>query len=390
MFRLYSIIKILFLLAMQANAQRWQHPTTQECYDLEVAKTPILIEFIKNNQLDSINEIYVNHLSSCKEQPWSLLLSLFLMSTMHQERIDAIEELEMKFLIQYSWCVRRNKFFNYETVFETHNHIFKVLPPFIKLQNEVQRYLNDLYVKLPIGSRQHDLVGTLIGKHNKIFEYFNTSAQYVGGGISHKSLIQQKKNITKYPQTFLVVSNSYVFNSQMGNSIQFDLLGVEQYLFGKFITGLSLGYGINTTAPNYEFIYNDKVITPGQLDNFAYNLWFGYMFKQRAVLNPYIAIGAGGLFRYYEIENITPSKESQINNLQIYPEIGAIIGKWPYHHIKINCSYRFGRSVVVSQGEMEQIRHTHNISQNDLRVGFSVLFNISPSTRQIVKMVGAN
>jgi hypothetical protein len=377
---------ILLTLLMPLLVNASVDDTLAKCYKLELKNTELAVKYINQNHIDSLDMLYQQQPTLCREYTWNLLIKVFLMCIRYPQQIESINEAEMDFIIQYVNCVRNKNFI--EGMGEYHEYNFNKMPTFITLHNAVQQYLSGIYGNLPIGTNESNLTGTLIGKQTSFFDQLNKENDSISTK-SHQSFVSVKKDIRKTALFFLTPSTSLVINKKLGNSIQFDLgfeLKIKRALFGY-----SLGLGFNTTDPSYILVYNDIKLKPTTRLNWTYNAWYNYLPFKESFINPYIGAGFGFQegFRSQDVVN-NNNVHISISTAQLYPEVGFLIGNWPNYLVKLSGSYRLSGYWAKYYGDIqeEELKFIDNLNLNSWRISFTVLIGMQKKFNQKAKLVG--
>lgn len=364
---------------------------TSKCYKLEKLNSELAVKFIQNNQLDSLDSLYKSLPIECNEFAWNNLIKVLLISTKYPEQIDSIDETQMDFIVEYITCVKTKNFIYNKG--ENHEYFFNQMPTFLKLHNAAQLYLLDLYNMLSVDSKQFQLVGNLIGKHNLFFDNLNDSKNYFysDSNLSFQSLASKKNKIKNDVLTFFSLKSSFAFNEQLGNSIQCDYFSIE-IIKKQSILGFNLfGLGFNTTNANYEVFYNGMKINPNTKVNYGFHYWYNYMFSKKSFIKPFAGAGLGFQFRQFSASKGIDDVTLEISTFQIYPEVGFLIGKWPNYFLKVHGSYHLSSYSTSYKGEFTDIGEStfsDNLSQNDWRIGITLLIGSNPEIRQKARIVG--
>jgi opacity protein-like surface antigen len=263
------------------------------------------------------------------------------------------------------------------------------MPTFIKVHNAVQQYLSGIYGKLPMGTNESNLIGTLIGKHTNFINQLKNEIDSFST-ISHKSFGSVKKDLRNAALFFLTPSTSLVINKKLGNTVQFDL-GFELKI-KRALIGYSFGFGFNTTDPNYIAVYNDKELKPSTRLNWTYNAWYNYLLLKECFINPYIG-GGFGLQEGFGSRDIGNYNNVQIaiTTAQLYPEVGLLLGNWPNYIVKLNCSYRLSaviKGAYYGDIQEEELTLIDNLNVNSWRIGFTVLVGMQKRFNKKAKLVG--
>lgn len=358
-----------------------------KCYHIEQTNTELAVKYINQNHIDSLDMLYQQQPTLCREYTWNLLVKVFLMCTRYPQQIESINEAEMDFIIQYVNCVRNKNFI--EGMGEYHEYNFNKMPTFITLHNAVQQYLSGIYGNLPIGTNESNLTGTLIGKQTYFFDQLHKENDSIST-ISHQSFVSAKKDLRNAALFFLTPSTSLVINKKLGNTVQFDL-GFELKI-KRTLIGYSFGFGFNTTDPNNIAMYNDKELKPSTRLNWTYSAWYNYLLLKECFINPYIGGGLGFQrgFGSRDIGNYN-NVQISVSTAQLYPEVGLLLGNWPNYIVKLNCSYRL--SAVIEGAyygdiQEEELTLIDNLNVNSWRIGFTILIGMQKKIKQEAKLVG--
>ena len=387
-------LKLLLFICLIANNSKvysfQADSITKQCYHNEIKYTPIMVNFISNNQIDSVEMLFSNMPKMCEEQGWNQLISLFLVCVKYPEKIDYLNENEMDFIIDYTYCVRYNQF-KYQPK-DTIYYDYYIMPTFNDLHQAVLTYLTSFYQTLPTGSKQQSLVGTIINKNNSFFEELKDLNSYDKTTSTYASYLSSKEKLNNATHLFLHLNTSYSINNQIGNAIVFEYLGIE-FIQPKMMTGISLGAGPNTTNPNFLIYYNNEIIVPQKSVIISATFWANYILTNKGKIKPYVGVGAS----IFDWQHVTPKINGKSETLsifggQVYPELGFLIGKKPNYWLKIHGSYRYTGYTADYWGDSWDNDSTfgHNIKTNDIRIGVTILFNLLSEAKHKGKIIGLN
>ncbi len=385
-------LKFLLLICFIANNSRVYSfevdSITKQCYQNEVKYTPIMVDFISNNQVDSVEMLFNNMPKMCEEQGWNQLINLFLICVKYPEKIDFLTENEMGFLIDYTYSIQYNEI-KYQPK-DTSYYDYDIMPTFNELHQAVQTYLTSFYETIPTGTKRHNLVGSLLNKNNSFFERLNKESFAYNSSLTYKSLTAYKNMLDTLPHIFLHVKTSYSLANKFGNALIFEPLGLEVFQKNNSF-GLTIGYGINTQPPAFTYNYEGQIITPPNTSFFVFSTWVNHVFYKYKRINPYV--GAGLSFFDSQLES--PEKNGKkikvsTYGAQAYPEIGLVFGKKSNHWLKIHCGY-YLTAYGVDYADEKWFFFSdfeNNLSGNHFRFGFSVLINLFPIHKQKGKLIG--
>lgn len=379
------------LIASNLNVYSFQIDSiTKQCYQNELKYTPMMVDFISNNQIDSVEMLFNNMPKMCEEQGWNQLVNLFLICVKHSEKIDSLNNSEMDFLIDYVYCIKYNqlKYQPKDTIY----YAYYLMPTFNDLHQSVFNYLTSFYETLSIGSKQQILVATIIDKNNSFFDELKTSNNYDTTSLTYSSYLTSKEKLNNATHLFLHLNTSYSINNQIGNAIVFEYFGLE-FIEPKMMTGISLGAGPSISNPNFLIFYNNEIIVPQKSVIISATFWANYILTNKGKIKPYVGIGTS----MYEWQHVTPEINGKEETLsifggQVYPEIGFLIGKKPNYWLKIHGSYRFTSYTADYWGDSWDSNSTfgHNIKTNDIRIGVTILINLLPEFKHKGKIIGLN
>jgi hypothetical protein len=221
-------LKLLLLVCFIANNSKVYSfqvdSITKQCYQNEVKYTPMMVHFISNNQVDSVEILFNNMPKMCEEQGWNQLINLFLTCVKYPEKIDYLNKSEMDFLVDYIYCIKYNqlKYQPKDTIY----YDYYIMPTFNDLHQAVLTYLTSFYENLPIASKQQSLVGTIINKNNTFFKDLKGLNNHEKTSSTYASYLSSKEKLNHATHLFLHLNTSYSINNQIGNAIVFEYLGI--------------------------------------------------------------------------------------------------------------------------------------------------------------------
>jgi hypothetical protein len=387
----FKIVCILIMMANSLISKANEIDTTiLKCYEIEKLKTDLAVGFIYNNQIDSLENLYNDLPLFCSENPWNLLMKLFLICNKYPEQIDSLNQTEMDFLTTYVYVVQDKKFV-YDAG-NNHGFFFNQMPTFIKLHDAIRSNLKELLSSLPPETRQSELIGTLIGKNNLFFDHYNKKKYEFNSdsSLSFKSFISTKKAVRNQKQLFLSLKTSYALNPQLGNSIQYDYFTAE-IIQKQNILGLTIfGLGLNTSDSNYKIFYNGIEVNADTKVNWSCHIYYNYTFFKESFVKPFVGGGLGFQVREENVATADDVERLEIFTYQMYPEVGLLFGKWPNYLFKLHCSYNLnGYSVGYAEDVYEHNSvFNDNLYTNEWRIGLSILIDMDREVKQKAKMVG--
>ena len=386
-----KLILFVCLIANNSNVYSFEVDSiTKQCYQNEVKYTPMMVDFISNNQIDSVEILFNEMPKMCEEQGWNQLVNLFLICVKHPEKIDSLNNSEMDFLIDYVYCIKYNqlKYQPKDTIY----YAYYLMPTFNNLHQSVFNYLTSFYATLSIGSKQQSIIGTIINKNNTFFKDLKGLNNHEKTSSTYTSYLSSKEKLNNETHLFLHLNTSYSINNQIGNAIVMEYFGLE-FIEHKMMTGISLGAGPNTTNPNFLIYYNNEIVLPEKSVIISATYWGNYILTNKGKIKPYVGVG----FSMFEWQHVTPEINGKRETLsifggQVYPELGFLIGKKPNYWLKIHGSYRFTSYTADYWGDSWDNNSTfgHNIKTNDIRIGVTILLNLLPEAKHKGKIIGLN
>jgi hypothetical protein len=386
LFKWITVILLCYFFVQSANASI-PDTLTQYCNQNDFHYTPIVVNYINQNQIDSLDMLYQNLPVVCSSKGWNQLVHLFLICVKYPERVDHLNAVEMEFLIDYVYSIKYHKIYvkPKDTVF----YEYQMMPDFQRLHEAVQNYLSTYYNQLAIGTLPYQLVGTILQRHNQFFEYLNNPVnQYSSAQVSYNSFTQNKDDINKTGHLFFHFNTSYTFNTQMGNPINMEWLGID-IILPKWSAGASFGYSQHTKAPNYKIWYNQIELAPDKTEMLSFNLWANYFLLHKTRINPYVGIGCSLFDSHHSFIIRGDDKKLSVYGSQVYPEFGLMFGRLPNCWLKLHCSYRFNFMDVDYAGETwTDSEFSSNIYERDIRIGASILVLLISETKHKGQLIG--
>lgn len=363
---------------------------TIACYAEYRTQAPNLVRYIHNNQPDSVELVYAGFSDSCKTKDWNQLVHLFLISVKYPEQIDHLNENEMRFVIDYAYCIRHAQIEpNSE---DSIYYVYNLMPAFYMVHRAIQSYWEKLYESLTPGSRQHSFIGTLLNKHSLFFDELNEEAIHLAPSSTYQSYVSNKEQIKKASHLYMHINIGFSFNKQIGNATHYEWLGLD-VLRNRYMTGLSIGVGVNSSNPTYTITYNGIPLRPRKTECFTFTTWDSYILYNQGWVKPFIG---GGLSIFDWRHSFTVNgekKELSTFGVQFYPEVGLLLGKISNQiRCKVHASYRFNFEMIdYAQDRIwgTQSSFSHNITSNDIRFGFSLLIMLIQENKhkgQMLKM----
>lgn len=360
---------------------------TIQCYQNDVRYTPIVVEYISNNQIDAVDSMYASLPKSCSSKGWNQLVNLFLVCVKYPERMEQLNESEMEFLIDYIYCIKHKQI--YYNAKDTFAYDYNLMPAFHRLHEAVQKYLTTHYTGLQHGSMSYKLVGTILQKHNDFFTHLlHLEQQHDYSMVTTKSFMENKSKLKKRGHVFLHLNTVFVQNKQMGNAIHYEWAGLE-IATQKYAAGLAIGVSFNTTMPTYQITYSEQQLTPERTEFFNVSCWYNRFLLTETRVKPYVGLGASWLESQQVFTINGDEKKLSVYGGQVYPEFGVLLGGTSHVGLKLHCSYRFNFMEVDYWGEKWDFTDmSTNIHEGDFRMGVAILINILNENRHKGKLVG--
>lgn len=383
---LFNVLSIQQLKAYTPDS------TAQKCFHYEVQHTQSIIHYLESNHIDSIELLYGQLPNECTTKGWNQLIKLFLVCVKYPERIIDMPEPDMEFLIDYTYSIKHNKikYLPKDSIY----YFYRDLVTFNSLHPAVQKYLNTFYTTLEAGTKQQMLVGTLLNKNNLFFEHLNATGSQYNYIPLYASFTANKKKLGEMALLFLNINTSYSTNKQLGNFLLFEPFSIE-VIDKRTMFGASFGFGIQKSEVDYQITYNNQAVVPKRGDLYSFSGSYNYILLKKGAIKPYIGLGVALTWQYQETPEVNGKRDDlTVCGRQMYPEFGFLIGKRPNYWAKIHCSYRYTMYTVDYSGDEwneDQTNSTfgHNLIQNEIRFGVSILFDLFKETTHKGKMVGS-